>query len=92
MYRSKRFRNGQISIAGELATIEEYLITSALSDAQKAHLESSPAWMLIEEPTREPSPRATSEEEAPEPVKQAEAEEEKPKPKRRGRPRKKAGE
>lgn len=88
MYRSKRFRNGQISIAGELATIEDYRITSALSEPQKAHLESSPAWDLIEEPTREPSPRAASKEKAPEPVEQAE----KPKPKRRGRPRKKAAE
>lgn len=90
MFRSHRFQNGSISIAGSPVEIVEHVTQGTLSAEQIAHLESSPAWARVEtpEPERAPSPPRISEETAPEP---AEAEAEKPK-RRRGRPKKKAPE
>jgi len=90
MFRSHRFQNGSISIAGAPVEIVEHVTQGTLSAEQIAHLESSPAWTRVEtpEPERAPSPPRISEETAPE---LAEAEAEKPK-RRRGRPKKKAPE
>jgi hypothetical protein len=92
MWRSRGFKDGQISIAGAPVDVRDYLITTPqLTDAQIAHLTRSSAWTLItEEEEAPPAPDITpapAPAQALAPVAGGDTSPE-PAPKRRGRPKK----